>query len=75
VIEDINREQKMTVFLVEQNAFHALKLAHRGYVMINGKIALAGTGRELLANAEVRSAYLEGGKERQQIETVVEGQA
>jgi branched-chain amino acid transport system ATP-binding protein len=75
VIRDINRREKITVFLVEQNAFHALKLAHRGYVMINGKIALAGTGRELLANAEVRSAYLEGGKERQQIETVVEGQA
>jgi branched-chain amino acid transport system ATP-binding protein len=75
VIRDINRREKITVFLVEQNAYHALKLAHRGYVMINGKIALAGTGRELLANAEVRSAYLEGGKERQQIETAVEEQA
>jgi branched-chain amino acid transport system ATP-binding protein len=61
VIEDINREQGMTVFLVEQNAFHALKLAHRGYVMVNGKITLRGTGRELLANEEVRTAYLEGG--------------
>ena len=61
VIEDINREQKMTVFLVEQNAFHALKLAHRGYVMVNGNITLQGTGRELLANEEVRTAYLEGG--------------
>jgi branched-chain amino acid transport system ATP-binding protein len=75
VIRDINKREKITVFLVEQNAFHALKLAHRGYVMINGKIALSGTGRELLANAEVRSAYLEGGKERQQIETAVEEQA
>jgi len=61
VIRDINEQQKVTVFLVEQNAFHALKLAHRGYVMINGKIVLSGTGAELLKNAEVRAAYLEGG--------------
>ncbi|HMA13888.1 MAG: ABC transporter ATP-binding protein [Bacteroidota bacterium] len=61
VIRDINRQQRMTVFLVEQNAYHALKLAHRGYVMVNGRIALAGTGQELLANKEVRAAYLEGG--------------
>src|SRR5262245_59736748 len=60
-IRDINEQQKVTVFLVEQNAYHALKLAHRGYVMINGKIALSGTGAELLRNAEVRAAYLEGG--------------
>jgi branched-chain amino acid transport system ATP-binding protein len=46
---------------VEQNAFHALRLAHRGYVMVNGQITMQGTGRELLANAEVRAAYLEGG--------------
>jgi len=64
VIEDINREQGMTVFLVEQNAYHALKLAHRGYVMVNGLITMQGTGRELLANEEVRSAYLEGGIRR-----------
>ena len=51
----------MTVLLVEQNAFHALKLAHRGYVLVNGHITLQGTGRELLANPEVRAAYLEGG--------------
>jgi branched-chain amino acid transport system ATP-binding protein len=49
------------VFLVEQNAFHALRLAHRGYVMVNGQIALSGSGKELLANPEVRAAYLEGG--------------
>ncbi|MGH6719036.1 MAG: ABC transporter ATP-binding protein [Alphaproteobacteria bacterium] len=61
VIRDINREQGVTVFLVEQNAYHALRLAHRGYVMVNGRVALSGTGSELLANAEVRSAYLEGG--------------
>ncbi len=61
VIRDINQNQGVTVFLVEQNAYHALRLAHRGYVMVNGQIALSGTGRELLANAEVRAAYLEGG--------------
>ncbi|HEV7371159.1 ABC transporter ATP-binding protein [Arenibaculum sp.] len=61
VIEEINREQNMTVFLVEQNAYHALKLAHRAYVMVNGKVTMSGTGRELLANEEVRAAYLEGG--------------
>ena len=61
VIEEINREQGMTVFLVEQNAYHALKLAHRAYVMVNGNITMSGSGRELLANEEVRLAYLEGG--------------
>jgi len=61
VIRDINREQGVTVFLVEQNAYHALRLAHRGYVMVNGQITLSGTGRDLLANSEVRAAYLEGG--------------
>jgi len=61
VIRQINEEQRVTVFLVEQNAFHALRLAHRGYVMVNGQITLSGPGRELLANPEVRAAYLEGG--------------
>jgi branched-chain amino acid transport system ATP-binding protein len=61
VIREINEQQKVTVFLVEQNAFHALRLAHRGYVMVNGLIGLSGTGKELLDNAEVRAAYLEGG--------------
>ncbi|HEX6091739.1 MAG TPA: ABC transporter ATP-binding protein [Dongiaceae bacterium] len=61
VIRDINEQQGVTVFLVEQNAFHALRLAHRGYVMVNGQITMQGSGRELLANAEVRAAYLEGG--------------
>ena len=61
VIREVNERDGVTVFLVEQNAFHALRLAHRGYVMMNGKIALSGTGRELLDNAEVRAAYLEGG--------------
>jgi branched-chain amino acid transport system ATP-binding protein len=61
VIRDINEKEGMTVFLVEQNAFHALKLAHRGYVLANGRVVLQGTGQELLANREVRAAYLEGG--------------
>jgi branched-chain amino acid transport system ATP-binding protein len=61
VIREINEQQGVTVFLVEQNAYHALKLAHRGYVMQNGRIALSGEGRALLANAEIRAAYLEGG--------------
>ncbi|HTH97743.1 MAG TPA: ABC transporter ATP-binding protein [Stellaceae bacterium] len=60
-IAKVNKEEGTTVLLVEQNAFHALKLAHRGYVMQTGKITLSGTGAELLANKEVRSAYLEGG--------------
>ena len=62
VIREINEQQKVTVFLVEQNAFHALRLAHRAYVMQTGRITLTGGGRELLANAEVRAAYLEGGR-------------
>jgi branched-chain amino acid transport system ATP-binding protein len=65
-IRELNRSEKLTVFLVEQNAFHALKLAHRGYVMVNGVITLSGTGKELLAREEVKSAYLEGG--RQEVE-------
>jgi branched-chain amino acid transport system ATP-binding protein len=62
VIRDLNEKEGLTVFLVEQNAYHALKLAHRGYVMVNGRITLTGTGRELLERDEVRSAYLEGGR-------------
>ena len=61
-IRKLNSEEKLTVFLVEQNAFHALKLAHRGYVMVNGRITLSGSGNELLARPEVRAAYLEGGR-------------
>ena len=61
VIRRINREQGMTVLLVEQNAFHALRLADRGYVMANGQIVMQGSGAELLADEEVRKAYLEGG--------------
>src|SRR5947208_700146 len=61
-IKKLNTEEKLTVFLVEQNAFHALNLAHRGYVMVNGRITLTGSGRELLQKQEVRAAYLEGGR-------------
>ncbi len=60
-IQELNEQQGLTVFLVEQNAHHALRLAHRGYVMVNGKITMSGTGIELLARPEIRAAYLEGG--------------
>lgn len=60
-IRTLNKMDGLTVFLVEQNAYHALKLAHRGYVMINGLITLSGTGRELLERPEIKQAYLEGG--------------
>jgi branched-chain amino acid transport system ATP-binding protein len=58
---ELNR-QGMTIFLVEQNAFHALKLAHRAYVMVNGVITMSGAGQELLSRPEIRQAYLEGGR-------------
>jgi branched-chain amino acid transport system ATP-binding protein len=60
-LADLNR-QGMTIFLVEQNAFHALRLAHRAYVMVNGAVTMTGTGQELLARPEIRQAYLEGGR-------------
>jgi branched-chain amino acid transport system ATP-binding protein len=60
-IKELNEKEGLTVFLVEQNAFHALKLAHRAYVMVNGRITMSGTGKELLSKPEVRAAYLEGG--------------
>ena len=62
IVRELNTRDRITVFLVEQNAFHALKLAHRGYVMVNGKITLTGTGAELLKRQEVQAAYLEGGR-------------
>jgi len=58
VIRDLNKREGLTIFLVEQNAFHALRLADRGYVMVNGQITLSGSGRELLERPEVRAAYL-----------------
>ncbi len=60
-IRDLNEKEGLTVLLVEQNANQALRLAHRGYVLVNGRITLAGSGRELLAMPAVRDAYLGGG--------------
>ena len=62
VIRELNERDGMTVFLVEQNAYHALKLAHRGYVMVTGTITMTGTGKELLDDPQVKAAYLEGGR-------------
>ncbi|UDF28410.1 UNVERIFIED_ORG: ABC transporter ATP-binding protein [Roseateles sp. XES5] len=61
-IKKLNQEEGLTVFLVEQNAFAALKLSDRAYVMVNGQVTMSGSGKELLANPEVRAAYLEGGR-------------
>src|ERR1700676_1373391 len=61
-IRTLNRQDGLTVLIVEQNANHALRLAHRGYVMVNGLITLEGTGSELLQRPEIRAAYLEGGR-------------
>ena len=61
VIRELNRTEGLTVFLVEQNAYHALKLADRGLVLVNGAITMSGAGHELLARPEIRAAYLEGG--------------
>ena len=60
VIKELNEQLGMTILLVEQNAHHALRVAHRGYVLQHGQIALEGSGTELLANPAVRAAYLEG---------------
>ena len=60
-IRDLNVTQKLTIFIVEQNAYQALKLAHRGYVMVNGLVTMSGSGKELLEKPEVRAAYLEDG--------------
>ncbi|MBN8968787.1 MAG: ABC transporter ATP-binding protein [Rhizobiales bacterium] len=61
-IRTLNRQDGLTVLIVEQNANHALKLAHRGYVMVNGLITLSGNAAELLERPEIRAAYLEGGR-------------
>jgi branched-chain amino acid transport system ATP-binding protein len=60
-IRQLNKETGLTVLLVEQNANQALRLADRGYVLVNGSITMAGTGADLLARPEIRAAYLEGG--------------
>lgn len=58
IIKQINQENNTTIFLVEQNANLALKVAHRGYVMENGFISLSDSAENLLANEEVKRAYL-----------------
>ena len=60
-IRALNADYGLTVFLVEQSAYHALRLAHRGYVLVNGRITMSGSGSELLGSSEVQAAYLEGG--------------
>ena len=60
IIERINKEENVTVLLVEQNANMALSIADRGYVLETGKIILEGTGKELLSNPEIKKAYLGG---------------
>ena len=59
-IRELNASEGLTVLLVEQNAYQALRLAHRGYVLVNGAITMSGPGAELLARPEIRAAYLEG---------------
>jgi branched-chain amino acid transport system ATP-binding protein len=61
-IKNINKEKKVTIFLVEQNAKKALELANRAYVLVNGKVTIEGSGSELLNNKDIQSAYLEGAK-------------
>ena len=63
-IKDINKQKKVTIFLVEQNAKKALELADRGYVLVNGNVTLEGTGQELLKNKDIQAAYLEGGAKK-----------
>jgi branched-chain amino acid transport system ATP-binding protein len=65
VIKELNSKLGLPVFIVEQNAYHSLKLAHRGYVMVNGRITLSGSGSELLNSEEVQTAYLDGGRRKE----------
>jgi len=58
IIRQINEENRTPIFLVEQNANLALKAAHRGYIIVNGRIVLADTAGNLLSNEAVKSAYL-----------------
>ncbi|WP_456305693.1 ABC transporter ATP-binding protein [Falsiroseomonas tokyonensis] len=60
-IRDLNQREGLTVLLVEQNANQALRLAHRGYVLVTGRITMSGSGADLLARSEIRDAYLGGG--------------
>ena len=60
-LKDISASDGITIFLVEQNAHIALRFADRGYVLVNGQVRMSGSGAELLANPDIRAAYLEGG--------------
>ena len=60
IIKRINKENNTTILLVEQNAFGALKLSDRGYVLVNGKVTIRGESKQLLENPEIKKAYLEG---------------
>ena len=60
-IRNINKQKKVTIFLVEQNAKKALELADRAYVLVNGKVTIKGSGKDLLKNKDIQAAYLEGG--------------
>ena len=58
VVRRLNRENGLSVLLVEQKAFHALKIAERAYVIENGRIAMENTGVGLLADPHIKTAYL-----------------
>jgi len=58
IIKKVNKENKTTIFLVEQNANMALKIAHRGYVLETGKISMTDDAAKLLSNEDVKKAYL-----------------
>jgi branched-chain amino acid transport system ATP-binding protein len=60
-IRAVNQERKLTILLIEQNAYQALKLADNAYVLVSGAITMSGTGSQLLGNKEVQAAYIEGG--------------
>lgn len=72
-IAEINRGEKITILLVEQNAFQALKLAARAHIMVNGRIELSGSGAQLLKDPAVRAAYLEGARPQTEIGPEVRG--
>ncbi len=57
-LKTLNEQQGLTMLLVEQNAHHALKLAHRGYVLVNGHVTMQDSGAALLSNPEIKAAYL-----------------
>ena len=59
-LKTLNETEGLTIFLVEQNAHMALRLAHRGYVLVSGQVTLSGTGASLHDNPDIRAAYLEG---------------